>query len=167
MANEDDTPGNGTQPPEEHTSEEIGKASEETKRQETAEEELAREEVKRYNRHAGNPRVIKTIPNYANGTLCLVEFDDLSGKEEIWYVVVRGNRAIVFYDAEHALNEGARQRWFVDFAAPGVVVAALTFIVVAACIAAFFNSAAPHTVAEPFNAALTVVLGFWFGKFAR
>jgi hypothetical protein len=136
--------------------------------QRTPPEELAAiGAVQRYNRAANNPRVIKSIPlQSAGGQLCLVEFNEPNGNETQWPVIVRGSRADVYYDWEFAIADATGRRWFFDFFSADVVLALLSFGILATVIIMFFNTT-PHAVPEVFAAALTTVLGFWFGKLTR
>jgi hypothetical protein len=133
----------------------------------TREELAAVAAVKRYNKGAKNPRVIKTIPlQSAGGYVCLVEFEDADNDEQHWPVVVRGWRADVYYDWEFAMVDATSRRWFFEFFSADVVLAILSFGILITVVIMFFK-ATNHEVPQVFAGALTTVLGFWFGKLAR
>jgi hypothetical protein len=126
---------------------------------------IALREFARYNPAAERPNVWRKIRNYAGGTLCLVEFyyAGNEGRRQEWSVLVRGqDDANVFPDYEQALREASTWRsWLSNVSSPDVVVALLSFIIVISCIGIFLWQL---KLDDPLRSALTLVVGFWFGK---
>jgi hypothetical protein len=128
-------------------------------------EMIALREFAKYNPAAERPNIWRKMRNYAGGTLCLVEFyyaGDEGGRQE-WSVLVRGeDDSNVFTDFEQALREASTWRsWLSNISSPEVVVALLSFIIVVSCIGIFIWY---QKLDDPMRSALTLVVGFWFGK---
>jgi hypothetical protein len=124
-------------------------------------EETALKALLKYNPDAINPRVFNTIPNFLGGTLYLLEHG--KDREEEWLVLIKPGRApSVYYDYEQLLFSVPDYRSpFSQIVSPDSVLALLSALIVAAAIVIY---ATHGTVEEPFSAALSAVLGFWFGK---
>jgi hypothetical protein len=128
------------------------------------EEQLALDALIKYNPDAKNPRVFNVIPHFLGGTLVLVEHGeaDEEGNREEWCVLVKHGRATVYYDYEQVLLGVVESRSLIsELFSSNVVLAAITALIVGAVIAIYLIRG---TVEEPLRGALTVVLGFWFGK---
>ena len=126
------------------------------------EEKIAVEALQKYNPAATNINVWNTIPRCLGGTLVLIEFDDPDSQE--WTVLVKNGRGIVYQDWEDVVKliPDFRPSFVEQISYPQVVVAIVTFVILAASVAAFFWQSGE--VKEPFRSALASVIGFWLGR---
>jgi len=129
----------------------------------TTEEKIAVEALQKYNPAATNINVWNTIPGCLGGLLVLIEFDDPDANE--WFVLVRGGHGMVYQDFEDIfkLIPDYKPSFVEKISYPQVVVAILTFVILAASVVAFLVTG---DVKEPFRAALGGVVGFWLGRAA-
>jgi hypothetical protein len=128
------------------------------------EEQIALEALQKYNPDAKNPHVFNIIPNFLDGTLCLIELGeaDPHGDREEWCVLVKNGRGTVYYDYEQVLQGVVDSRSRIaEIFSSNVILAVISAVILAAAIGFYW---AKGTLEEPFRGALTAVLGFWFGK---
>ena len=130
------------------------------------EEKLAVEALLKYNPAAINLHVFKTIPDFLGGTLFLLEHgieDEEGDREEEWMVLIKQGRApAVYYDYDQVLASIPEYRSRLSqIVSPDAILAFLSVVIVAAAIVIY---ATRGSVEEPFRAALSAVLEFWFGK---
>jgi len=128
-----------------------------------SEDEVALRALRAYNSKASDPRIYNRIKNYAGGTLYLVEFTTPpSDDQEYWSVLLRNDEAQVFYDHEMALREAVTWNRRVTSVSFGTIVISVISIIIVGAVVYFVwrDGESP----QPFDYALTSVLGFWFGK---
>lgn len=139
----------------------------------TQPEVLAMKAIKRYDPRVVHMDTYDEISEFGGGTLVLAEVyypakegeTKLEGPHE-YMVVIRNGRGFVYNDWSIVLREGAKKTEFISrLAAPDFVTAALTFTLVIAYIILVSGLVTPvdHAV-QALGAALTTVLGFWFGR---
>jgi hypothetical protein len=127
-----------------------------------SEEAIALAALRQYNPAVDNPNVFTKIPKFFGGTLYLVEFGPEGSEKDEWSVLVKGGRAIVWYDYEQALQFAASARSTIqELTSASTVIGLVSIIVVVATIVIYVIKG---SVEEPFRAALASVLGFWFGQ---
>lgn len=141
-------------------------------------EERAIAAIRRYDPKVTTIDTYDEIPDFGGGSLVLAEVyyppkagaTDPTGPSE-YQVLVRRDRSIVFNDWQHALRAGSRQAEVIStLASPDVVTAALTFVLVISYIVLVTVTTEQDPNAEAIRAlgaALTTVLGFWFGRQSR
>lgn len=148
--------------------------SSEQRRFESKEEGVAFKALQRYFPSAPKIEIYDDIPEYGDGTLFLAIASpgtDADGKIQGPYeyqVLVRNGKGVVYTDFSQTLRQGAREpHWLSRYVAPDAVLAAISFVVVGAGVAAWYRfGARPEntTVITAISGAMTTVLGYWFGR---
>jgi hypothetical protein len=118
--------------------------------------------VKRLDKNAERIKVWKTIPNFLDGTLVLVEYYDPNNYRDCC-ILVRGERGNIYEHWEDVMSlvSDYRPRFLVQLSTPAVVIMLLTLAIVVTCCAVYIIKA---DVPEPFRAALSAVIGYWLGQ---
>jgi hypothetical protein len=131
----------------------------------SVEEQIARDALMRFNQEATNINIWNIIPDFLDGTMCLVEFDS-GGNRQMWSVFVKNGRGQVYMDWEEVFRVVAGHQRVPRFSewltSREAVIAIISFFIV---IASFVSLFMPNKdIGEWAKAPLGVVLGFWFGR---
>lgn len=119
-------------------------------------------------------RFYDVIENYGGGTLALAEFTDTNDPEDNhtheFQVLVQGQKAYVFNDWHAAAREGGRRPNFISqLSSTDTFTAVLTMVLVFSFLLFTWDHIENEkaSAGKILGAALTTMIGFWFGRQTR
>ncbi|KAA3512735.1 hypothetical protein G6L63_10075 [Agrobacterium vitis] len=137
----------------------------------TAAGKIAMEYLKKYDPKVEDVNFFDEIHDFGGGTMVLAEvkYPAVGASKEKhaseYFILVRNGRGFVFQDYAMALREGSKPAEIISkIASPDVVTALLTFFLVGAFVFLTFTETEQTDQTKALSAALTTVLGFWFGR---